>query len=346
MRVLVVDDSPVVCMLLRAMLESSGAEVRVAVSGAQALEILGRYAPDIVTMDVHMPGMDGYTATSLILKQYALPVVVLTASTNLSESATAMRALEVGAVAVLEKPAGPDAPDFDQRTDELLRTLRVMSQVKVVRRPRSSAQRIVPAPAGRIGAAIATTPRLVAIAASAGGPAALKTFLQRLRPNQPWPLILVQHIAPGFLASFAQWLESVTSMSVRIASDGEVLHPGVLYLAPEGWQAGVAGSCRMRLEKCGLEQTFCPSADDLFFSVAKALGKQAIGIQLSGMGRDGAAGLSELRRAGAMTLVQDPGDAVIDSMPRAAIDLQAACEVLPSGGIAEMINSIAEQLAS
>ncbi|WP_181299035.1 chemotaxis protein CheB [Pseudomonas sp. Q2-TVG4-2] len=346
MRVLVVDDSVVVRTLLQAVLESNGAEVRVAESGEQALEMLERYTPDIVTMDVHMPGMDGYTTISRILKQYALPVVVLTASASAADSATAMKGLDVGALAVLEKPTGPDAPDFAQRIDQLMRTLRVMSQVKVVRRHRPVTERISAAPTALVGQAAISAPKLVAIAASAGGPAALKALLQRLQPGQPWALILVQHIAPGFLTSFCQWLQSITSMSVEIGRDGQLLQAGRLYLTPDGHQVGVASDRRLRLEACQPEQVFCPSADYLFHSVARTLGRAAIGVQLSGMGRDGAVGLAELKRAGALTLVQAPSDAVIDSMPLAAIDLQAACEVMSAQGIAEMLNTIAVQLTT
>lgn len=346
MRILVVDDSAVVRTLLQAILESTGAEVRVAESGEQALEMLESYTPDIVTMDIYMPGIDGYTTISRILKRHALPVVVLTASANAADSATAMRGLEVGALAVLEKPVGPDAPDFDQHVDELLRTLRVMSQVKVVRRQRPVTGRVGAVPALRAERIASQAPRLVAIAASAGGPAALKTVLQHLQPGQPWALILVQHIAPGFLSSFCQWLQSITSMPVEIGCDGQVLHSGRLYLSPDGYQVGVTADCHLRLEACRPEEVFCPSADHLFHSIARTLGRQAIGVQLSGMGRDGAAGLAELRRNGALTFVQEPSDAVIDSMPRAAIDLQAACEVMSAQGIAEMLNTIAVQATS
>lgn len=346
MRVLVVDDSVVVRTLLQAVLESAGAEVRVAESGEQALEMLESYTPDIVTMDIHMPGIDGYTTISRILKRHALPVVVLTASANAANSATAMKGLEVGALAVLEKPAGPDAPDFDKHIGELLRTLRVMSQVKVVRRQRSVAEQICAVSTIRVERAALHTPRLVAIAASAGGPAALKTLLQRLQPGQPWSLLLVQHIAPGFLSSFCQWLQSIAQMPVEIGRDGQMLYAGRLYLPPDGYQVGITADCHLRLEACRPEQVFCPSADYLFHSIARTLSRQAIGVQLSGMGRDGAAGLAELKRNGAMTFVQEPSDAVIDSMPRAAIDLQAACEVMSAQGIAEMLNTIAMQATS
>src|SRR3990167_1536346 len=195
MRVLIVDDSPVLRVLLRAVLEGAGYEVRAADNGEQALDMLKSYSPDIVTMDVHMPGLDGYETTARILELYALPVVVLTASANVRDTTTAMRALAAGALAVLEKPRGLDALDFDERIDELLRTLRSMAQVKIVRRhrPPASGTSLKPAaPLSQVGQVAANTPQLVAIAASAGGPAALKALLQNLQPAQPWALILVQ----------------------------------------------------------------------------------------------------------------------------------------------------------
>ena len=345
MRVLIVDDSPIVRMLLRSVMEGSGLQVREAADGEQALRVLASFTPDIITMDVHMPGMDGYETTARILERYALPVVVLTASSNAKDASTAMRALEAGALAVLEKPVGPHCADFEIRVNDLLRTLLNLAQVKIVRRPyapSSSASRAL-LPNQEFSPA---QPRLVAIAASAGGPAALKTLLAELVPGLPWPLLLAQHISAGFLDSFRDWLASLSMMPVQLAIDGQRLSPGVLYLAPETYHLGVDANLLARLEKGTHNTPFCPSANHLFHSVAQSFANRAIAIQLSGMGRDGAEGMAELHRQGAMTIAQEPTSAVIDAMPLAAINLQAAKMVLAPEAIATLLNTLASRSTS
>lgn len=337
MRVLIVDDSPVLRMLLRSVFEDEGFEVREADSGEQALRLLEGYRPDIITMDVHMPGMNGYETTARILELYALPVVVVTASANAYAAATAMHALEAGALAVLEKPQGPEAANFEPLIGALVRTLRSMAQVKIVRRPRA-VKTLTAVPLREPQSS--ELPKLVAIAASAGGPVALKVLLSHLSAQQPWPLLLAQHISVGFLGSFRDWLASVCSLSVRIAEHGQLLQPGGLYLAPDGSHLGVSAELRAQLQGSNGE-LYCPSANHLFRNVAQRLGNQAIGIQLSGMGRDGAEGLAELHRCGALTIAQEPASALIDAMPQAAIKLQAARQVLPPEAIAALLNSIA-----
>ncbi|WP_207883398.1 chemotaxis protein CheB [Pseudomonas sp. 30_B] len=348
MRILIVDDSPVARLLLRAIFEAEGFLVKEAATGEEALKVLLSFTPDIITMDVHMPGMDGYETTEHILERYALPVVVITASANAYASATAMRALEAGALAVLDKPRGPDADDFNERVSEIVRTLRSMAQVRIVRRPRKvnvdlARQQTL---AELVAQSLRTPPQLVAIAASAGGPAALKSLLERLQPPQPWPLVLVQHIATGFLPSFRDWLATLTHLPVLIAEDGSALEPGRLYLAPDGCHLGVTGNCRVALDGGPPEELVRPSANFLFRSVARHFGAHAIGIQLSGMGRDGAEGLAAMRQRGALTLVQEPSSAMIDSMPQAAIGLDAARQVLTPDGMSTLLNRIAEHLAA
>lgn len=341
MRVLIVDDSPVLRQLLRAILENEGCEVMEAADGEQALAVLARFTPDIVTMDVHMPGMDGYETTAQILERYALPVVVITASANPKDSETAIRALEAGALAVLEKPGGPSVEGFQERVDELLRTLRSMSKVKIVRRSRL-AGKVRRKPASEKGDEVAMVPALiVAIAASAGGPVALKSLLQAVQPPWPWPVVIVQHIAAGFMPSFRDWLAGFTPIPVSLAEQDQALAPNQVYLVPDGFHLGFNANRRVFLDDAPPEDYIRPSANYLFRSLARHFGRHTIAIQLSGMGRDGADGLAELFRAGALTLVQEPSSAVIDSMPRAA--LAVARHVLPPKEIAERLNRLAAQ---
>ncbi len=346
MRVLIVDDSVVTRMLLRAVLEGEGFQVREAASGEQALQVLLIYTPDIVTMDVHMPGMDGYETTERILELYALPVVVLTASANPYASATAMRALEAGALAVLEKPSGPDAVDFHERIDSLLHTLRSMAKVKIARRARKVVATERQAETPQLAKLTnESSVKLVAIAASAGGPVALKSILQTLSVPQPWALVLVQHITPGFLESFRDWLATLTELPIAIAKNGQPLVAGTVYLAPDGYHLGFAPNRNVLLHDGPPEEHIRPSANHLFRSAARHFGKQAIGIQLSGMGRDGAQGMLELSKTGALTVAQTPDSALIDSMPLAAIGLQAAGQVLAPEAIGTLLNALAKQVS-
>jgi two-component system, chemotaxis family, protein-glutamate methylesterase/glutaminase len=242
---------------------------------------------------------------------------------------------------VLEKPAGPHCANFDVRVNDLLRTLLNLAQVKIVRRPyaqpQSKPNTLLPSKHLNPG-----QPQLIAIAASAGGPAALKTLLGALLP-QPWPLLLAQHISAGFLDSFRDWLASLSTMPVHLAHDGQALEPGALYLAPEAHHLGVDANLRARLELGNHNTPFCPSANHLFHSVAQSFGSRAVAIQLSGMGRDGAEGVAELYRLGATTIAQEPASAMIDAMPQAAISLQAAKMILPPEAIATLLNTLASR---
>ncbi|SMF31648.1 chemotaxis protein CheB [Pseudogulbenkiania subflava] len=337
MRVMVIDDSSVARQLLRSLLESEGYEVVEADSGLQALELVARVQPDLVTMDVHMPGLDGFDTTRRLLEGYAVPVVIVTASANTKEAGTVIRALAAGALAVVEKPRGPLHPQFCPHAAQLIQTLQRVQTLTVRPPPPGTAA------AGADPACWDKPIRLVAIGASAGGPAALKVLLGGLNSPCPWPILLVQHIAGGFLDSLRDWLSLQSTLPVHIARPGEPLQPGHLYLSPEAHHLAVSRDLRFRLGRCEPQDTACPSISHLFDGLADELQGEVLAILLSGMGRDGAAALARLKAKGALTLVQQPDSAVVSGMPAAAIELSAACRVQSPETMALTLNGLMRQ---
>ena len=337
MNILVVDDSAVARLMLSSVFAEAGHQVLQASSGYQALELLQQHRPDIVTMDVHMPGLNGYETIGRILELYNIPIIILTASANAKAATTAIQALAAGALAVLKKPAGPSVPNFDQQINDLLRTLRLMAEIKVVRRCHTSAKCTTPMLPPRVST---TSPAVIAIAASAGGPAALKLLLSQLDPDIPWPVLLIQHIAAGFLDSFIDWLQHLSALNVGVARHGQELQSGHMYLPPEGFHLECDAYGKVKLSPASPSDLNIPSADRLFTSLAQHMAKKVIAIQLSGMGQDGAEGITAISRAGGLCIVQDPETALIDSMPNAALRLSAPHCILSPQKIAIFINNL------
>ncbi len=338
-RVLVVEDSAVTREYLVMLLEEDPAlEVAgTARDGLEAVDQTERLKPDVIVMDVHMPRMNGYEATRRIMEQVPTPIVMVSASSSRYEAFQAFDALQAGALVVMEKPGGPDHPDQAEATRRLLETVKLMAEVKVVRRWR---KRERPVPSSRLPARPSRTIRLIAIGASTGGPQVLAQLLTKLPGDLAVPLLIVQHIAPGFTPGLVEWLSQATRLRVKVAEPGEPVRPGTVYFAPVDFQMGIAADGRIRLAKEPAEDGFCPSASYLFQSVAQSYGGAAIGVLLTGMGRDGAAGLLRLHEAGGVTMAQDEETSVIFGMPAEAIRLGAVEHVLSPERIAEMIRCL------
>jgi two-component system chemotaxis response regulator CheB len=335
-RVLLAEDSAVTREYLAAALGEDPAieVVGAARDGVEAVEMAERLRPDVILMDVHMPRLGGLEATREIMTRFPVPIVLITASFNREDTASSFDILKAGALTVLDKPAGFDDP----ATLDLVRTVKLMAEVQVVRRWPVRPPREAPRPPGKPLQQI----RLVAIGASTGGPAALIEVLGQLRGALAIPVVIVQHIAPGFTAGLAEWLAGQTRLAVRLAGDGEALRPGIVYVAPDGRDMAIGADARVRLAAWATGG-FHPTVDHLFASVAEAYGPSALGVLLTGMGRDGGEGLRRMRAAGAATVAQDEATSVVFGMPGEAVRLGAAEHVLPPVEIGRMIRSLANR---
>jgi two-component system chemotaxis response regulator CheB len=335
--VLVVEDSRVEREVLLHVLESDPG-VRVvgtASDGAEAVEMVARFRPDVVTMDLVMPRMNGIDATRRIMETTPVPVVVVSGNWGCEEVARASEAFAAGALAGVRKPRGPEASDYEELRGDLLRTLRQMAGVKVVRRWRRTrggdASPALPLERPRDGL------KVVAVGVSTGGPPALEAMLRRLPETFPLPILIVQHIAEGFVDGLTEWLRRASRLGVQLAENRCLPRGGQVYLAPDGVHMGIDSSGRIVLERSAPEHSQRPSASYLFRSVAAACGGRAVGALLTGMGRDGARELRELRDLGAVTVAQNAESCVVFGMPAEAIRLGAARHVLPPEGIGDLL---------
>ena len=338
-RVLVADDSATVLEYLVYLLgEDPALEiVGTARDGHEAVEQAERLRPDVIVMDVHMPRMNGYDATRKIMERVPTPIVTVSASISRDEVAMTFEALKAGALTVVQKPGGLDHPTHAESARRLVETVKLMAEVKVVRRWPRREHAVPPSP---VTARPDRKIRLVAVGASTGGPQVVAEILARLPVDLAAPILIVQHIAPGFTEGLVEWLDQATRLSVKLAEPGEAVQPGTVYLPRNGFQMGIGKDQRIHLTNGPTEEGFSPSASYLFRSVADAYGRSALGILLTGMGRDGAAGLKRLREAGGVTIAQDEESSIIFGMPAEAIRLGAAEHVLSPEQIAGMIRSL------
>lgn len=341
-RVVIVDDSLVAREMLAQIL-SSDPEIEIvgqAGNGADGVDLVGELKPDLVTMDIHMPKMDGLTAVEQIMAYTPTPILVVSSSVHEEGIGSAFEALKAGALEVMKKPEPKDWEDLERIGREFIRKVKMLSRVKVIthvagrRSARHEPSRPSLPSAGPAGYA------LVAIGSSTGGPSALMTVLGGLPKEFPVPILVAQHMADGFIPGLVAWLRTGCKVGVSEATDGLAPEAGVAYLAPTGLNLVFDGA-RMRFDKPKSGQLYIPSADTLFSSVATSIRGRGVGVILTGMGNDGAVGLKAMRDAGAATIAQDESTSTVWGMPRAAAELGAAGAVLPveeiAGAIAGLI---------
>jgi two-component system, chemotaxis family, protein-glutamate methylesterase/glutaminase len=338
-RVVIADDSLVARDMLAEILSSDpGIEVvGLAANGEEAVELVERLRPNLVTMDIHMPKMNGLEATERIMAFHPTPILVVSSSVYGEGMGQAFDALKLGALEVIKKPELRDWTDLDRIGKDVLRKVHVLANVRVIthirgRRERRGAQTHETSVA-------AASRSIVAIGSSTGGPSALLSVFEHLPSDLGVPVLVAQHIADGFVPGLVSWLNTASAINVVEAAEGVVPQPGTAYVAPTGTNMVLEGK-RIQLVAPGADQLYIPNVDTLFDSVARSYGKRAVGVLLTGMGADGAAGLKRMHDRGAATIAQDEATCTVFGMPKAAIDLGAADRVVPLGSIGGVITEL------
>jgi two-component system chemotaxis response regulator CheB len=339
-RVLIVEDSQVEQQLLSHIL---GADAQIAVigcadDGEKALLALEELQPDVITMDIHMPRLNGFATTRRIMESKPLPVIIVSGSYQANDAGKTFRALEAGALAIVRKPSGPGHSSYQKDAAELVRTVKMMSEIKVVKRWPQPCRGVPAPPLAAAGGRI--TPekiKVVAIGASTGGPTVIQEIFTALPKDLVVPVLVVQHMATGFMDHFVQWLSSTSGFPCHLASHGAALRPGHAYFAPDGYHLLTGRDRSIVLSDMCPEHGLRPSVARLFHSVAENYGDQALGILLTGMGRDGADDLKLLQSQGSVTIAQDQESSIIFGMPGEAIKLAAADFILPPEGIVQLL---------
>lgn len=323
-RVLLAEDSATIRRYLGTLINDAPG-LRVIGEASDGLEAVAQVAtlhPDVVSMDIRMPHLDGLEATRRIMAQTPTPVVVVSGLLE-ADVALSLQALEAGALAVIGKPPDRKHPAFALKQQQLITTLRAMAGVRVIsRRERlqangHAAQAHKPPTLPR-----RARPEIVVIGASTGGPSALHNLLRELPAAMPVPVAIVQHMPHEFIGGLVRWLDRATPLQVTIAQHRQILRPGQVVIAPGDAQMRIvrhADGLMVQLEAVPSANPYTPSVDVLFASVAAVCGSAAVGVILTGMGNDGAAGLLAMRTAGAITLAQDESSSTVYGMPGAAV---------------------------
>jgi two-component system chemotaxis response regulator CheB len=381
-KILIAEDSPTVTLILQKIFASDDEcqVIGTAKNGKEAVDKVKLLRPDIVTMDIRMPIMDGFEATKQIMTYHPTPILVISASVGKDDDLNiAFNAIRAGALDIVEKPKGNLAMDYEYIGRDLIKKVKILSGVKVFHhvsgtsiRARSESSRTngIPDTTQKASAvplsiktlttrdmlvadkrlypkvkAPAKPAELITIASSTGGPSALLKVLKNLPETFPVPIVIVQHICEGFGQGFVDWLNKECTLTVKTAERSEVLTQGSIYVAPDGFHLLIDPGKVVRLSKSMPVNGLRPCATLMMESAAKVCGASTIGVILTGMGRDGADGMKAIKEAGGMNIAQSPETCVVFGMPKEAIDLGVVDKILPIDRIAadlEMVTKMNE----
>jgi two-component system chemotaxis response regulator CheB len=346
-KVLIIEDSPSKREFLTRILASAPDILVIGASnnGDEALEAVKRYRPDVITLDINMPKMGGLETTRRIMETHPTPIVVISGNAGPHETLTTFRAMEAGALALLGLPAGITDPNHDSMARELVQTVKLMAEVKVVRRwPHAKYHAAPTRHSGNIAFTQETSrSKVIAIGASTGGPPVLQTILAALPKNFSLPVLIVQHMAPGFVQGFVDWLAPSCSLPIQVAKHDDYILSGHVYVAPDEFQMKVGYGGKIILNKDKLKNGLRPSVSYLFRSIMEVYGSDSVACLLTGMGRDGVEELRLLKEKGAVTIAQDKESSVVHGMPGEAIKLNAAMFVIPPEKIAAVLTDLAKK---
>ncbi len=333
-KVLIVEDSLVAQQLLTHILNGEpGIQViGTAATGAEAIKFVNKTKPDVITMDFYLPDANGLQVARQIMETKPVPIIIVSATWTADQYSEAFSLMDAGAVGTMKRPPGPGHSEHESLAQELIQLVKSMSEIKVVRR---SAK--FKAKQFEVAQIPFMVRRLVAIGASTGGPPVLDTILSQLPADYPYPIVIVQHIAEGFLDGLVNWLQPKCKLKIHIAENNQPIEAGHVYIAADHHHLAVTSQERLLLSNAEPENGIRPSVCFLFRSVAKTYGSRAIGILLTGMGKDGATGLQLMREQGAITIAQDQDTSAVFGMPNEAIKLGAAQFILPPEKIAQSL---------
>lgn len=339
-KVLLIDDSPLALKTLEKVF-SSATDINVVgkvFSASESLEIIPLVSPDVICLDLHMPNMNGLELTKEILQKFPLPILVCSVSVYPEDKDNVFNLLEAGAIDVIPKPRALHDAGYQKIAEELISKVRIASKVRVVRRifPEKKAV-FVSGKRGDFAVKGYKNARIIAIGASTGGPQTLEPIFSQLPVNFPLPIVCIQHISEDFQKSFVSWLAGQCKIKIKVASPGDIPLAGTIYFPDKSANLIIDNAGRFRFSAGSDKELYLPSVNVTFSSISSHYGAHAMGIILTGMGNDGADGLSKINQAGGIAIAQNEESCVVYGMPKAAIESGAARYILTPAEIIQLL---------